>query len=129
MVYGFTPKVIPTDAKEINLLMEKNEESHLLFGDHALLHNATGDYQIYDLASWWNQITKTNFCFAFWAYPKSNPIEDSFFTNALEYGLAHIEEIIQNEKRLPTAIVDRVLAKRTALLSGQAQLGRVSIVY
>ncbi|WP_411822615.1 menaquinone biosynthetic enzyme MqnA/MqnD family protein [Leptospira sp. 'Mane'] len=122
LVYGFTPKVIPTEAKEINSSMEKNQGSHLLFGDHALLHNAPEDYQIYDLASWWNQITKTNFCFAFWAFPKDKPIEDSFFTNALEYGLDHIEEIIHKEKRLPTAIVDRYLRKELHYYPDQLNL-------
>ncbi|MDZ4727260.1 MAG: MqnA/MqnD/SBP family protein [Leptospira sp.] len=105
------PEVLPTPAAKIESMMENGIGSHLLFGDHALLHNAKPNYKIVDLATWWNQITNTYFCFAFWAYPKDRPILDSIFIQALDYGMAHLDEIIQNETRLPTAIVDRYLKK------------------
>jgi len=109
--FGKTPTVIPTLAIEIEAMMEKGIGSHLLFGDHALLHKTTNDYEIVDLASWWNQLTDLYFCFAFWAYPKSKPVDDTLLIKSLESGLQHLDEIIQNESRLPTAIVDRYLRK------------------
>jgi chorismate dehydratase len=109
LTYGFKPEVIPTNADQIESMMEKGNGSHLLFGDHALLHKTTPNYEIIDLASWWNQSTGLYFCFAFWAYPKDKPIEDSLLKKALDYGLKNLDQIIQKETRLPTGIVDRYL--------------------
>ncbi|TGN18617.1 menaquinone biosynthetic enzyme MqnA/MqnD family protein [Leptospira idonii] len=111
LAHGRVPNVIPTKAVEISQMMEETKKSHLLFGDHALLHTAPPDYEIFDLATWWNQLTGKYFCFAFWAFPKGKQIQDAFFIEALKFGLNHLPEIIQNETRLPTAIVDRYLKK------------------
>lgn len=104
-----TLNVIPTKAEEIQLMMKKSEGSHLLFGDHALLHTTSKDYEIIDLASWWNEVTGLYFCFAFWAYPKERPVSDELLLKSLTIGLDNLDKIIQNEMRLPTAIVDRYL--------------------
>jgi chorismate dehydratase len=109
LTYGFIPQIIPTSASEIELMMNTGRGSYLLFGDHALLHQTLSDFEIVDLASWWNQVTGLYFCFAFWAYPKDAKIEDTLLTEALSFGLKHLDEIIRNELRLPTAIVERYL--------------------
>jgi chorismate dehydratase len=102
--------VIPTDP---NIIMEKirsAHDSHLLFGDNALL--ATWDssvYEAFDLAEWWNKETSLSFVFAFWAYPKSEIIPDSFFLNSLDYGLQHLEEIIVSEKRFTKDMLNSYL--------------------
>ncbi|GBF49154.1 menaquinone biosynthesis protein [Leptospira ryugenii] len=107
--YGFVPSVVPSPADQIERMMEEGFGSHLLFGDHALLHKTQEAYQILDLADWWNKKTQLYFCFAFWAKRKEIQVEESLYLEALSFGMEHIEEIIQNEKRLPTAIVDRYL--------------------
>ncbi len=109
--FHFIPEVVPTPANEIEAMMEKGIGSHLLFGDHALLHKTTPHFEIIDLASWWNQLTGLYFCFAFWAFPKANPVKDQLLFDALQFGLASLDEIIKKEKRLPTAITDRYLRK------------------
>ncbi len=117
-----TPNVIPTPATEIEKMMIAGKGSHLLFGDHALLHKTTNDFEIVDLATWWNEITHLYFCFAFWAYPKDKPVDDTLLFKSLEYGLQNIDKIIQNETRLPTAIVDRYLKQELHFIPEEKNL-------
>ncbi|HMV45112.1 MAG TPA: ABC transporter substrate-binding protein [Leptospiraceae bacterium] len=104
--------VIPTDPKEILTQIENGFNSHLLFGDNALLAKWNSEfYEVYDLAEWWYKSTGLSFIFAFWAFPKSSSYPDSIFLESLEYGISHIGEIIETEKRFPREMVEEYLKK------------------
>jgi len=105
-------EVVPTDPKEILQKIHSGKDSHLLFGDNALL--ATWDSNIFtttDLAEWWYQETNLSFVFAFWAFPKTKDFPDSFFLDSLEFGLTHIDEIISSEKRFSREMLESYLKK------------------
>lgn len=115
-------QVLPTNAKEISDRLEKKQGSHLLFGDHALLQKSTPGYQVRDLAHWWNHLTGLHFCFAFWAFPKGKPWEDSIFLKALSYGMSQLESIIETETRLPHQVVDRYLKQELHFVPEETNL-------
>jgi chorismate dehydratase len=105
-------EVIPTDPNLILENIQNARNSHLLFGDNALL--ATWDssvYEVYDLAEWWHKETNLYFVFAFWAFPKGASFSDSFFLDSLDYGLEHLEEIISGEKRFTRDMLNSYLKK------------------
>lgn len=105
-------EVIPTNPNVILENIQSAHNSHLLFGDNALL--ATWDssvYEVFDLAEWWHRETNLSFVFAFWAFPKTKTYPDSFFLDSLEYGLTHIEEIISSEKRFTIEMLNSYLKK------------------
>ena len=102
--------VSPTDPGQILEKIHMGKDSHLLFGDNALL--AKWDSRVYgvtDLAEWWNFETGLSFVFAFWAFPKIQTFSDSFFLDSLEYGLSNIEEIISSEKRFSVEMLNSYL--------------------
>ncbi|MCB1179102.1 MAG: menaquinone biosynthesis protein [Leptospiraceae bacterium] len=108
--YKIVPETIALPPGEIQRKIIDNEGSHLLFGDNALLANWDPKfYDVIDLAEWWNEITGKHFCFALWAYPKDLRIPDEIFYKSLEFGLTHIEEIIQSETRFPYWLTSRYL--------------------
>ena len=109
---GWDIIMTPRDPEEIAEGLLKNNGSHLLFGDNALLTGSKPEFfEVIDLASWWNQVTGFSFCFAFWAYPKNSPLPDEFFGESLEYGLRNINEIISQEKRFSPSLVSDYLNK------------------
>ncbi|MDV6237313.1 menaquinone biosynthesis protein [Leptospira ellisii] len=109
---GTIPEVIPTDSAIIQERIGKGVGSHMLFGDNALLAKWNpDDYEVLDLAEWWHKITGFGFIFALWASKKPLLVEESLFLNSLEYGLAHIEEIVSHESRLPENLVRTYLTR------------------
>lgn len=108
--YGQLVETIALDPKEIQNKIGLGEASHLLFGDNALLANwDEKNYSVIDLAEWWNRLTAQHFCFALWAYPKNLRVDESIFYKSLEFGLQHIDEIIQMETRFPIWLTARYL--------------------
>jgi chorismate dehydratase len=106
------PETISTPSSEIQKMILKGEGSHLLFGDHALLAEWDSEmYNVFDLATLWNQSTDLYFCFALWAYPKNKQLPDDLFYSSLEFGLQNIEEIIQNETRFSKEMIREYLQK------------------
>lgn len=104
--------VIPTDPSSIMEQIQLGKNSHLLFGDNALLANwDTNLFDVYDLAEWWHKSTNLSFVFAFWAFPKNKSYPDSFFLDSLEYGITHIDEIINSEKRFSKDMLESYLKK------------------
>lgn len=102
METGAEVDMVPTPPEKISEYLQNHTGSHLLFGDNALLDFSDDrNFEKFDLATWWNRITGLPFCFALWAFPRSAPIEDSFFQDSLRYGLSRIHEIVENEKRFP----------------------------
>ncbi|PJZ26624.1 menaquinone biosynthesis protein [Leptospira hartskeerlii] len=109
---GKLPEVAPTDPKIIKEEISIGRGSHMLFGDNALFAEWDPEvYEVKDLAEWWYETTGTSFIFALWASKKPLELPDSFYEDSLKYGLAHIEEIIQKESRLPTDLVRTYLTQ------------------
>lgn len=85
------PESIPSSVDE--------NTAGLLIGDSALRYrNNPGDLYTVDLGNWWNEQEGLPFVFAMWAYPEEHPITDDFFENALNFGLKHMNEIIENSE-------------------------------
>lgn len=104
--------VVPTDPKQILQKIQEGKDSHLLFGDNALLaHWDNTTYEVTDLAEWWHRETKLSFVFALWAFPKERNFSDSFFLDSLEYGLSNLEEIISSEKRFSKEMLNSYFKK------------------
>ncbi len=100
--YNRRIELIPSTPEELMSRLKSNSDSCLLFGDSALLAEwDESNYISIDMAEWWNQLTGKYFIFALWAYPKEKWIPDSFFIKSLEFGLANIQDIIDQEKRFP----------------------------
>ncbi len=97
---GYLVEVIPTLPEKIFEMIQAKTNSHLLFGDNALLYQNYSEYfEIKDLATWWFYKKSLGFVFAFWAYQKELLIDESIFLESLEFGLKHIDEIIEHENR------------------------------
>lgn len=95
-------KTIPRPASWIQAEIQSGRNSHLLFGDNALRANWDPDqYEILDLAEWWNRLTGQFFIFALWAFPKEFPIDDRVFLQSLEFGLQNIPAIVEQENEFP----------------------------
>lgn len=105
-------EVVPTNPNVILQKIQEGKDSHLLFGDNALLANwDSTNFEVTDLAEWWHRETSLSFVFAFWAFPKTKVFSDSFFLDSLEFGLANIEEIISSEKRFSREMLESYLKK------------------
>jgi chorismate dehydratase len=110
--YGTVPETIASDPVFIQEQIKINNGSHLLFGDNALMAKYDSfKYNAIDLAEWWNRVTGKYFCFALWAYPKTKPVSDEIFYKSLEYGLTHLEEILNKETRFPYEMISTYLKK------------------
>ncbi|MCB1188791.1 MAG: ABC transporter substrate-binding protein [Leptospiraceae bacterium] len=112
METGKDVETIATNPNEIVNKISQNQGSHLLFGDNAL--HATWDknkIEAIDLATWWNRISHLSFCFAFWAFSKNQVFADDLFLKSLEYGLEHIDEIINNHDSLQNSLVRKYLTQ------------------
>lgn len=107
---GRLPETEPTLPEKIQEMIHRGEGHHLLFGDNALRADWNPEnYEALDLASFWHSFTGKSFCFAFWAYPKENPVSDSVFLSSLEYGLSHIDDIVNEEKNLDSRMLNHYL--------------------
>lgn len=107
---GKLPETEPTLPEKIQEMIHNGEGHHLLFGDNALRADWDPEkYEALDLASFWHSFTQKSFCFAFWAYPKENPVDESLFLSSLEYGLSHIDDIVNEEKKLDKKMLDHYL--------------------
>jgi chorismate dehydratase len=105
--------VVPTDPLQIKQSISENLGSHMLFGDNALsVHWDPNSFEVIDLANWWFKKTNLFFIFALWAFPKSNPIEDSFYLESLDLGLNSIETIIELELEKGKTIRGRAFLNR-----------------
>lgn len=112
MSIGKIPPTISQDPSYIMSMLSKGHGFHMLFGDNALLAKySLHNFYVYDLAHWWYRETGKGFCFAFWAYPKENPIPDSFFEQSLQVGLKYMDKILRREKRLPKDLLERYLTQ------------------
>ena len=75
----------------------ESPESVVLIGDKALLYGTTYPY-VYDLATHWIRWTGKPFVFAVWLANKPLPTDFAeIFTNALAYGVSHIDNAIASE--------------------------------
>lgn len=107
---GKLPETEPTLPEKIQEMIHNGEGHHLLFGDNALRADWNPEkYEALDLASFWHSFTQKSFCFAFWAYPKENPVDESLFLSSLEYGLSHIDDIVNEEKKLDKKMLHHYL--------------------
>ena len=89
-----TPSFVPLPVD----FPDRCPENKVLIGDRALQYGGRSPY-IYDLAEHWIQWTGKPFVFALWIANKKLP--DGFadmFDQALVYGLAHIDEAIDDLK-------------------------------
>ena len=91
---GLRVPLKPTPPGEIPGLLSE-DTAGLLIGDDAMrfLEGDTGDFVVRDLARWWQERESLPFVFALWAYPRERPVPDSFFEDALDYGLKNLEKI------------------------------------
>ena len=105
LLYKKFGKIIPNKKSDPEKIPDQISAScaGLIIGDIAYSYNQlktdTGIFKI-DLGKWWHDEEKLPFVYALWAYPKEKPLEDSFFEKSLEYGLSHMDDIIENSKDL-----------------------------
>ena len=96
---------IPKSPEYIIENIKQNKGNHLLFGDNALFIKYSKEYfQVKDLCKWWYEKTSLPFIFAFWAYCKSQKIDDSLFINSLKLGLENLDYILNRETKLEDSI-------------------------
>jgi chorismate dehydratase len=79
--------------------MLKTHDAALIIGDVALRANTEGFF-CYDLAQEWRSLTGKPFVFAFWGVRDSIRFSDSsVFQKSLNFGKAHLEQIISEQSR------------------------------
>jgi chorismate dehydratase len=96
--FGKRPMLIPEDPLLIPDRI-KPGTGGLLIGDAALRYRYGHDperVEVLDLVEWWRNLEGLPFVFALWAYPIEKPLPDSLFIESLDYGLAHLEEILES---------------------------------
>jgi len=89
-----------SDAETIVRALQSHRVKALLFGDHALRNPRFEKYESRDLAEWWWRETSSGFAFAYWAYPKGSKIPSEILMEALNYGEANLDKIIQEQNLL-----------------------------
>lgn len=95
--FGRLPSVLPENPEKIaDRVVSEGTAGGLLIGDAALRFSMREDldqFRVKDLGEWWLQQESLPFVFALWAYPKSAPLEDSYFEESLATGLKNLDGI------------------------------------
>jgi len=97
--YGYLPRMVPTPPETVIKKVANNEGGGLLIGDAALRFyyaSRSTPIEVRDLAEWWYSRERLPFVFALWAYPKERPVDHSIFERSCDYGMEHIESIVEH---------------------------------
>jgi chorismate dehydratase len=90
------PEWLP--GKGENFSKIKGTTAAVLIGDRALEHAKSFAFK-YDLAAEWYRFTGLPFVFACWVASPNVPEQfRNRFENALQYGLAHLDKVVEREK-------------------------------
>ncbi len=97
------------------------EQAKIVIGDRAF-EDAKKYKYVYDLAEHWTQAYKLPFVFACWVANKEIPQEYlQEFNTALQYGITHIKQAIQAQKKTYSFDLEQYLNKRIAYDLGNEQ--------
>ena len=112
--------------------MLASSDAALIIGDTALKARFDGLYR-YDLAAEWKALTGKPFVFAFWGVRSGVELDDpSIFRQSLEYGNAHLKEIVLQQSRalqLPEHRLHRYLTENIDYTLDQENLGGLQLFF